>query len=200
MSNIFESLILASRSQYDLTLINELSKNWSSTHVGISKYSQSTIEASLNLLQLNSQFVIFMLQSILDFESLNKNFDSMTDSESTFSILSKIENRVKRVERTCGQLSSIIELTTKLIEIYYGLVMAFSTSSHKDVCEEISAVASGHSRFEIKQTVQIYIRLVEILSILFFKIKSNNILNELITRFSNSMEQLSELGWLEINN
>lgn len=199
VSCLFESLLLASRSQNDFTLLNELSKNWATTNVGISKYSQSTIEATLNLLQINSKFVIFMLQICFDFESINKNFDSMTDPDPTFSItLGKMENRVKRVEYTCGKLSSIIELTTKLIEIYYRLIIAFSTNSNKDIREEISVVNSVHSRFEIKQTVQIYITLIEILSTLFFKIKSNNILNELIIRFSNSLEQLSELGLKKI--
>lgn len=195
VSSLFDSLISSFDEHHDFTMLAELTKFWA--EMPKSKDSQATIEITLKLLQLNSQFIFFIFQNIYDFDFINKSHDLnfVNELDSAFSILSKMETQTKRIEPSLKHLASAIDYIIKIIDLFYKAIMAKS----KSICEikeenSTSIINSSQIRIETKQTVQIFNTLIEIVTFFFVKIKSTKLLSELLMRFAGSIEQLSELG------
>lgn len=183
--------LLMSAMKTESSMLPELLKHW--TTIGPISAPQSTVEATLKLLQLTAQFIFFMLQNVFDFELVNSQPSDGTEEPTKFSILSKMESRAKRLERACDLFSASTELIIQLVELFYRTVMAFAPVDKQDAKDE--SLTGNQPRVENKQAVHIYVVLLEILSLLFTRIKSNEILNELLARFATSIEQISELGY-----
>lgn len=195
VSSLFDSLISSFDDHNDFTMLFELTKFWSG--LPKSKDSQTTIEFTLKLLHLNSQFILFIFQNIYDFDFINKSYDLnfVNELDSAFSILSKMDCQTKRIEPSLKHLANAIDYIIKIINLFYMSIMA-NSKSISEIKEENSSsiINSSQIRIETKQTVQIFNTLIEIVTIFFVKIKSNKLLSELLMRFAGSIEQLSELG------
>jgi hypothetical protein len=208
------------QSSSDLTMVNESLTYWCNTN-GITstttQHSNPTIENALKLIQINAQFVHFLMQSVFDFESLNSQLETTTSvpseleimSSQSLSVIEKMGSRLKKVDQKLSLFSDMADFVKKLIKLFFHFVNAFfptsetlSSSSEIDSNETTASTDSNAApktttnaaNIENKQPIQIFITLLDILSALFTRVKVQDILNEFLFHFADSIEYLSQLG------
>jgi hypothetical protein len=173
-SNLFR---LLNDPSSDLTMTSELIKHWTSQP---KSSSNQMIESTLSFLLIYTELVLFMIQNVMDFEAINMP----SNASFTFHL-----NKMDRV-RSYELFTNVVDLTRMLIDLFYKFVMSFSNGS-------VETDANKNAmKIETKQPVLIFVSLIDIIYMLFNRVKSNEILTEFLTHFSGSIEQLSQLSKL----
>ena len=137
------------------------------------------IESTLSFLLIYTELVLFMIQNVLDFEAINMP----SNASFTFHL-----NKMDRV-RSYELFTNVVDITRMLIDLFYKFVMSFSNGSETDANKNALKI-------ETKQPVLIFVSLIDIIYMLFNRVKPNEILTEFLTHFSGSIEQLSQLSKL----
>jgi hypothetical protein len=191
--------------------------------------TQSEVENTLKLLQLESQFVLYIIQNLYEFEVVNsllaQQDDTSSDSSAANNSITPSQNHSNIIEKFTSkkasdqanvqnQFNNLVELIKMLTNLFYNFIKSqpslsqslpnhHKTTSLSDEDEyhsknfEFSNDSKNNSATDLivdsKQAVQIFVNLIEILSVLFNKIKSYSINSEFLFTFSHSIEQLTDL-------
>jgi hypothetical protein len=174
------------------------------------------ISAQLTVFILQNIFEFEPINNQFNSDQLN-SLPLNSAGDSSMSIIEKIGNFSKKLDQTLSQFENLLEFIKKLISLFYNFIMSNQISSNnKNVLtdDESSNGSNGDTKKEIqfeyadspkpsnssatvaenKQPIQTFTMLIEILSTLFTRIRSHDLLNEFLVHFSASIEQLAELS------
>lgn len=175
------------------------------------------LNVQLNLFLLQSIFDFDSINS--QFEPPDTTTESSTLK--TISIIEKMGNFSKKLDQMVHQFAQLIDYTKLLTSLFYYFIMSTqisisnrnllsddddSNSNEDDPLKKESinfdfstgTDAAGSKpanvTVENKQPIQLYTNLIEIMSILFTRVKPHEILNEFLVHFAPSVEQIAELN------
>ena len=134
---------------------------------------------------------------MFEFELINQQTEnSMNSSEGTMGVIERLTQSVfKKHETSYAFFTSLLELTQHLTKGFHELVLSQQKSgdhSGKSLSKKESTEAA--SLIENKQPIQIFCNLIDLVSILFTRVKSHQILSQFLVQFAVAIELITELN------
>lgn len=212
-SRIFSNLKQKYEKSRDNSLLQDLSVFWSQLSNSVATSNQPIqpptsylTENTIKSLLLQTQFSLYLLQNLFEFDSINQA-SGQESTEPSFSVIEKLGNSSSQKQHNL--FHNITSLLQKEIRFFYDFIKCQVNSpqiaeksqldeEEMDLClkkeDNFEFVDSTCVKIDNKQAIQVYCSLIEQLSVLFTRVKNHTILNEFLLEFAPSIELISELS------
>ncbi len=167
------------------------------------------LDYMLKLIQVYAQFVLYILKNVIEFEAINQQQSLITESKS-FGETSPVTHGneiIERLHSSTRKLDTFYSCFTGLVKIIQNLILTFQyliqfngTNIDKEqkqlnaVSTSATAGATSGNDTDSKLSIQIFCSLIELMSILFTRVKSHQISNRFLIDFAGCIESVSELN------
>lgn len=152
------------------------------------EHGDFTPENRVKILYMQAQFNLYLLQNAFEFELINQ----LTENQAYSKELFQVEMSMGKKDDNYMSFSSLVDLIQNLTSGLYNVIL------NSDFSQKNSAVKKDYcdspSLIENKQPIQIFCSLVDLISILFTRVKSHGILSKFLTNLAVSIEYISELN------
>lgn len=175
---------------FSTNLCSSVAANAAAQHASL-----AFIEDTIKNLQMLTNFVLYIMHNLWDFDLVNQS-ESIQNESTSLDQLNKKKNSSSAV------FSSLIDLVQRLIKLFYEFTIKAQKHSSNDTIQQSATNSSSQENSntetskqsnENRQPIIIFCNLVEILSILFTRIKSNQIYSEFLIGLASSVEYITEL-------
>ncbi len=206
------------------SLMDSLYLHWSnhSNH----NWGATLAENTMKTLQTQTQFSLYILQNLIEFDVINQQQQQPTSMDSSAIIKNlndySLNKKQQQFDLSFHFFSSLVDLIKKQTKLFYDFIKSqwnsvnastesmvdqTSYNSNIDHPDGSNANTNGSSESattpksmaklnENKQAIQLYCNLIEQLSILFTRIKSHQLLDKLLIQFASSIELITELNYI----
>jgi len=132
---------------------------------------------------------LYLLQNAIEFEAINQQQLNETHSTDTVTngieIMERLNSSTKKFENFYSFFTNLVEIIKNLIKNFHHLIVNTTNDESK---------TNDSDLIEKKQPTQIFCSLIELMSILFTRVKSYQISNRFLIDFSTCFEMISELN------
>jgi hypothetical protein len=169
---------------------------------------QKSNDSVIKHLQIYTQFILYFLQNVIEFETINQQQSLIAESNTyaeqvthSLEIIERLNSSTKKfqkLENFYSFFTGLIEIIKNLVEKFHSFILnntnnndsvGSSGSSKKDSSDSSDSLSEKN-----KQPLQTFCSLIELMSILFTRVKSYQISNKFLVDFATCIEMISDLN------